>query len=200
MMQRLAPSMLCMLAIVVLTGCEAENILEDKLADEKEEAVSSSATSSGSGEESKDSGTPAAASTGGALSLGSVTWLHTNVSGWPQTANLSSVKISGDAITLNYDKYKSWPGVNTAGAFVNANPWVFVNLNGKWYAGTWEWMRHGTKTKSKAAVDGSHIKKSPLSNWHPKSGEVYGFMVSGLGRTSTRNVGERCNIVMVKWP
>ncbi len=134
------------------------------------------------------------------IQLGAVTWLHSNVSGWAQTANLASVRINGGNITLNYDKAGTWPGVNTAGATVNANPWIFVNRGGQWYAATWEWLRVGQTTKSTASVHGSHIGVAPLNGFSPVSGETYGFMVSGLARDNTRNVQERSNIVMVTWP
>jgi hypothetical protein len=134
---------------------------------------------------------------GASFSLGSVHWLHANVSGWAQTATLSGVKISGGSITLNYNKAKVWPAVGG----LNANPWIFVNRDGKWYGATWEWLRHGQTTKSAASVRGDHIKKAPLNNFAPVSGETYGFMVSGLARDkSTRNVSERSNVVMVRWP
>ena len=56
----------------------------------------------------------AQAATGGPIDLSKVVWLHNNVSGWPQTSTLSSVNVSGGSITLNYDKARSWRGVNTA--------------------------------------------------------------------------------------
>jgi len=128
-----------------------------------------------------------------------VTWLHSNVAGWPQTASLS-VSVGGGSISLNYSKAKVWPGVSAAGAIVNANPWIFVLRDGAWYAGTFEWLRPGQTSKPVSVVAGDHIKKSPLNNFSPRSGEVYGFMVSGLARTKTRNVRERSNVVMVRWP
>lgn len=146
----------------------------------------------------ESSAQPTAAAT--AFSLGSVRWLHTNVSGWPETASLSSVSVGGSSITLNYNKANSWPGVNHAGARVNANPWIFVNQGGTWYGATWEWLRVGQKTKATSSVHGSHIKKSPLTGFSPQSGETYGFMVSGLARDSKRNVKERSNVVMIRWP
>lgn len=127
-----------------------------------------------------------------------VIWLHSNVSGWYQTAHLRTV-IHGNSVEMDYDKAHEWPGVNTAGAFVNANPWIFVYRDHKWYAGTWEWMRHGQTVKSKRAVNGDHIKISPLNRFEPIVGETYGFMMSGLARTNVRNVQERSNVVMVKW-
>lgn len=125
-----------------------------------------------------------------------VVWLHENVSGWAQTSSLN-VSIGGGSITLNYDKAKVWPARNG----VNANPWVFVFRDGRWYAATFEWLRFGQTTKPTSTVRGDHIKKPPLNNFHPVSGEVYGFMVSGLARdNSTRNVRERTNVVMMRWP
>lgn len=125
-----------------------------------------------------------------------VVWLYENVSGWAQTSSLS-VSFSGGYINLNYDKARVWPAVNGS----NANPWVFVFRDGKWYAATFEWLRFGQTSKPMFTVRGDHIKKSPLNNFQPVSGEVYGFMVSGLARdSSTRNVRERTNVVMKRWP
>ncbi len=132
--------------------------------------------------------------------LGGVRWLHTDVSGWSETGTLRTVRVSGGTITLDYDKAKSWPGVDHAGAFVNANPWIFVNVSGVWYAATWEWLRVGQTSKSTRSVAGDHIKKHPLGNFRPRSGEVYGFMVSGLARDSARNVRERTQVLMYRWP
>lgn len=135
----------------------------------------------------------------GSFDLSNVRWLHTNVSGWSQTATLS-VSFSGDNINLNYNKARAWPSRNTAGASVNANAWVFVNINGTWYAATWEWLRYGQTSKAKSSVSGSHIGTSPLNNFSPQSGTVYGFMVSGLARSDVRNVQERSNVCMARWP
>lgn len=129
-----------------------------------------------------------------------VVWLHANVSGWSQTGTLSSVTLTDTTITLDYNKANVWPGVYIDGAYMNANLWVFVNLDGTWYAATWEWMKVGQITKNLYAVNGDHIKVPPLDTWSPVSGERYGFMVSGLARSSQRNVYERTNVVMLTWP
>ena len=127
---------------------------------------------------------------------GPIHWLHADVSGWAQTAILHA-SVGGGSINLSYDKAKIWPAVDGA----NANPWVIVNLNGQWYAGTFEWLRYGQTAKPMAVLSGGgHIKVPPLSSWRPHSGERIGLMVSGLARDSTRNVKERSNIVMVTWP
>lgn len=127
---------------------------------------------------------------------GTVHWLYPDVSSWPQTATLNA-SVGGGTINLSYDKAKVWHAV--AGA--NANPWVFVNLNGQWYAATFEYLRHGQTAKPMSVLNSrDHIKVSPLDKWRAHSGERIGLMVSGLVRGGYRNVKERSNIVMVTWP
>ena len=154
--------------------------------------------------------TPAADTTAGATAggastnglypaeiTGAVRWLHTDVSSWPVTAGMSASV--GSSINFPYSKTEAWPEVDG----VNANCWVFANVNGTWYAATFEWLRRGQTSKPKGVLDGSmgdHIKVAPLSGWRPASGERIGLMVSGLARTQLRNVKERSNIVMVTWP
>ncbi|MGH7806421.1 MAG: calcium-binding protein [Candidatus Binatia bacterium] len=125
-----------------------------------------------------------------------VTWLHTNVSGWAVTSPLS-VSFGSGLIHLDYDKADVWPG-NAEG--LNGNPWIFVWQNNQWYAATWEWLRVGQTAKSMSSVAGDHIKRAPLESFQPVSGQLYGFMVSGLARDAQRNVLERTPVVMVPWP
>ena len=138
------------------------------------------------------------------LDLNKVKWLHTNVSGWPVKAKLSSVTFKGSSICLNYDKAKVWSTGYINKTAVNANPWVFIYHSGKWYGATWEWMRPGQTCKSKSSVAGDHIKQKPFdasSGWKPKKGQVLYFMVSGLARMSNiKNVKERTAPVKVIWP
>ena len=165
------------------------------------ETASDGGTSGGDGG-SGDASTSGAAATDISVSADSagVVWLHTDVSGWAQTASLG-VSISGDTIRLKYDKTNVWPArVPLTSTPLNANAWVFVRQNGTWYAATWEWLKPGQTSKATSSVNGHHIGRAPLQNFSPKSGEVYGFMVSGLARNATRNVYERSNVVMVRWP
>ncbi len=132
-----------------------------------------------------------------------VIWLHHDVSGWEETATLSSVHFgAGSTICMDYDKADVWEGVNTVGAYVNANPWIFIQRDGQWYAATWEWMRVGQTCKNQSAVAGDHIKREPFESedWTPEPGEWYGFMLSGLARSPARNHEERSNVVMFQWP
>jgi hypothetical protein len=127
---------------------------------------------------------------------GPIQWLHTDVSGWAQTASLSA-SVGGGTINMPYSKARVWPAMDG----LNANPWVIVNLNGQWYAATFEWFRFGQTAKPMSVLSGGgHIKVAPLSGWRPRSGERIGLMVSGLARTTMRNVKERSNVVMVTWP
>ena len=139
------------------------------------------------------------------LDLKKVKWLHTDVSGWPVKAKLSSVTFNGSQICLNYDKANVWPKNQISGVDVNANPWVFIYQGGTWYGATWEWMRPGQTCKAKSSVAGDHIKQSPFdakSGWKPAKGQVLYFMVSGLARmgSSIANVKERTAPVKVIWP
>ena len=174
---RLAPGCLILIFALLWTGCE----------------WSSGDSDSGS----HDSGTPQDGSFPSEIT-GTIHWLHTDVSAWPATTTLNA-SVGGGTINLSYDKARAWPAVQGA----NANPWVFVKLDGQWYAATFEWLRHGQTAKPMAVLNGSmgdHIKMPPLSGWRPASGERIGLMVSGLARTELRNVKERSNVVMVTWP
>lgn len=124
-----------------------------------------------------------------------IVFLGTDVSGWPETSRLNA-SIEGDMIRLDYDKANTWPAKNG----VNANAWIIVNQGGQLYAATFEWLKRGQTTKPLAVINGNHIKKSPLNDFRPRSGETYGFFVSGLARDSTRNVEERTNIDFIRWP
>jgi hypothetical protein len=132
---------------------------------------------------------------------GTIHWLDRNVSSWPQTATLTA-SVGGGSISMPYDKAKVWPAVDG----VNANPWVIVKIGGQWYAGTFEYFKHGQQGKPMCVLAqcggyGNHFQQAPLNSWRPRSGERIGLMVSGLARgSSLRNVQERSNVAMVTWP
>lgn len=130
--------------------------------------------------------------------IGAISWKGKNISSWPITTTLRA-SVSGGNVTLSYDKKNSWPVVDG----VCGNCWAIVNINGKWYAGTFEYLRPGQTSKPSYTLDGSngdHFKVSPLSSWRPQHGEVFGLMVSGLCRGGLSNVQERSNICVVRWP
>ena len=138
--------------------------------------------------------------------LSKVTWLHTNVSNWPVTHDLK-VNIGAGLICMEFGGSATWPTASIphrSGAYnieVNANPWVFVWRNGRWYGGTWEWMVPNGTCKNKSSVEGGHIKQPGLIDWNPVSGETYYFMVSSIARgANLNNYQARTNVVPVKWP
>ena len=179
----------CMMA---MTGCEL--FPSDDSSDSGSSESASTATTTASAPP-PETATPQASVSSPSDALGGIVWLDQNISGWPQTARLNA-SVSGGTVFLNYDKAGSWPGRDG----LNANAWAFVNRNGTWYGTTWEWLKVGQTAKSASTVEGGHMKKSELAGYRPRSGEVIGFMVSGLIRDSTRNVSERSNIVLVTWP
>jgi hypothetical protein len=134
------------------------------------------------------------------FSLGSVEWLHTDVSGWRVTSQITDITIDRDTICIYHTKAGRWP--ERGGG--EGNPWVFGNVGGRWYAATYEWLRPGQTCKhierSGEWGIGPHTKAEPLESWAPKKGERVGLMVSAFARDSTRTVSERSNIVMVTWP
>lgn len=130
-----------------------------------------------------------------APSMSKITWLNTDISGWKQTTKLSASQ-SGSTVTLNYDKSKVWPDM---GGNINANVWIVIPLDGRYYAVTWEWLRPGQQSKAACAVSPSHFKNSKVSNWYPKKGETYHMMVSTPARGPQRTLNERSNLAPVKW-
>ena len=138
--------------------------------------------------------------------LSKVTWLHTNVSNWPVTHNLK-VNIGAGLICMEFGGTKTWPSAeidHRSGAYkikVNANPWVFVWRNGRWYGGTWEWMVPNGTCKNLRSVEGGHIKQPGLVDWDPVPGETHYFMVAAIARgANLNNYQARTDVVSVVWP
>jgi hypothetical protein len=135
------------------------------------------------------------------LDLSKVSFLHTNISGWPSTSQITSVRITGSQICVYHTKSGRWPVKVLSGVAVEGNPWVVANRNGRWYAGTYEWLRPGQICKGITAGNiGGHIKRAPLDNWRPRSGEQVCFIVSTLARDANRTSNERTNVSCVRWP
>ena len=145
----------------------------------------------------------------GAFDLSTVEWLHHDVSDWPETSTITGVEIDDDAsgrICIEHTKRDDWPGVRgVVSVVVAGNPWVFAQVDGQWYAATYEWLRPGQRCKLEGKTPsrelGPHIKRAPLDRWVPQSGERVGFMVSTPARTGPRGpLRERSNIEFVVWP
>jgi hypothetical protein len=107
----------------------------------------------------------------------------------------------GEMVFLNNSKSNVWP---LEIEDVNANAWLVVNVDGIWYAGTWEFMRKGQTVKSTLAMKGpSHLIYPPLSKFLPVRGEIYGFFNSCVTRNGitsrNNNCKERTNIALFKF-
>ena len=142
-----------------------------------------------------------------------VRWLHTNVSGWPQTSTITDIRIRdvpAGGICIEHTQSGSWPGVDSRlGVELAGNAWVFGNIGGVWYGATYDWLRPGQICKftvqgkhDRPAVElGPHTKQPPLAGWVPRTGERVGFMVSTLARFGPEgDRQERSDIVVVTWP
>lgn len=139
---------------------------------------------------------------GDPIDLNSVTFLHSDVSSWSVTSTVTNVSVSRGSICIEHTKSGRWPVLDN----LEGNPWVFAQINGRWHAWTWEWLRPGQTCKSSPDTGdwttslGPHGERDPANSWRPQSGELVGFMVSTHGRDGRRTSNERSNIVMVRWP
>jgi hypothetical protein len=174
----------------LLCSCEYDGRREDR-STEQGERLSGDASS-----ETRSGGADA-------ISLSGVVWLDMDISGWPITTSLNP-HVSGGVLWLENDKENVWPdGVEArGGGGCNANAWIFVKVDGTWYAATWEYLRRGGHHKQAAWLKGGdgHISSPPLSTWYPRSGETYGHMVSTLARGGYRTIDERSNVALHTWP
>ncbi len=142
--------------------------------------------------------------------LDQVIWLHTDVSAWEETMTLESIDLQGNLICMNHGSQDEgvyvWPEKEySPGTWVVGNPWIFIEHEDQWYAGTWEWLRPDQTCKAITSVAGDHIKVAPFdaqSEWTPTSGETYYFMISSLARQTNviKNVQERSNLLKFVWP
>ena len=139
--------------------------------------------------------------------LSKVSWLHTNVSNWPVTSKLRVSISSSGRVCFSFADASKWPTTtirHTSGTRdiqVNANPWVFAYIKGKWYGGTFEWFTPTGTCKAGKTVSGDHVKKSPMRSWDPKKGETLYFMVSALARfPGYVKHKARTDLVKVVWP
>jgi hypothetical protein len=151
----------------------------------------------------------APAQAGDAIDLSQVTFLHANVSGWPATSRVERVEVGPGRICVDHSKLGTWPSLVLQGEAIEGNPWVVAQVGGRWYAGTYEWLRPGQHCKTLGATPptstvadqlGPHIKQAPLDGWRPRPGERVGVFVSTHARGSERTLNERTNVVAFEWP
>lgn len=130
-------------------------------------------------------------------------WLEQNIESWPITTNLEA-EVTNNHIIMRYDKSSTWPAGNTRardGGPLVGNAWVIANVDGTWYAETWEWMRQGQQMKARTSLTGpGHLRSRMLRDWEPASGETIYIMVSTFVRGPERTSNERSAAIPVVWP
>lgn len=146
-----------------------------------------------------------------------VTFLKgTNISRWSETSPIRSVEVSNNGICIDHPKNGQWtgkvaipPASGESPLRLEANHWIVVKKGGKYYAGTYEWIRNGGQRcklggglrKIYHELGADQINVHPLNKkWVPKGGDVVGFMASGLARNNVRNERERTNIQWYRLP
>ena len=142
--------------------------------------------------------------------MSDLVWLHApDAAEWPVTSTISAVtfRLTDGHVTqicFPHSKAGKWPRSGAG----EGNVWVVAEVDGTWYAATWDYIRPGQVCKNASGFEwddrrhgiGPHTKRPPLDRWVPRSGEQVGFMVSGFARTSQRTIRERSNIFMTEWP
>lgn len=133
------------------------------------------------------------------FNINNVIWLtfpmNVNMSTWKVTSEITEIKVETSQICIDHTKKGKWPTIDLGEeTIVEGNPWVIVKINGKWYGGTYEWLRPGQICKFVGSTNavgriGPHAKIPPLKTWYPRRGEYVGFMVSSLARMGPQPKG-----------
>jgi hypothetical protein len=133
-----------------------------------------------------------------------ITWLHANISDWTVSSTITGVTLpgAGGTMCIFHTEAGAWPLYVDNGVEGEGNAWIFANIGGQWYGGTFEWLRPGQQCKPVITREniGPHVKQSPLSSWVPQSGEVVGVAMSTPARSNLRTSNQRTNVVLVTWP
>ncbi len=135
-----------------------------------------------------------------------ILWLDKNISAWPATAQIQSVEVAANGICFDFTTAQNWPIKDMREFVSTGNYWVISNLEGVWYASTYEWIVPGLRCEDdNASTIADGTKKREFSRedykWVPKSGELVGFMVSSMARfNETNGVQERSPIFWIRWP
>lgn len=136
-----------------------------------------------------------------------VIWIDPDISSFPVTAAVS-VNVRGSILDVQDSMRSVWPRrfhTILRNDCCNRSLWIFVKLEGQWYASTFEFIRFGETRRFVASVNGMQIQRPPFLRsgfeWRPAAGEVYGFMTSGMSRFNfdNLNVRERSNVSLYRW-
>ena len=132
--------------------------------------------------------------------LSEVVWpRYLNVSKWPETSVLSGVSISENRTNAKHSKSGEWPPYEEGGNSLDSSLWIFVEIEGVWYASTFEYLRPQQYTKGLGyRLIPTWTKQRPINTFDLRKGDKVQVMASGLARRSNvKNVKERSNFVEV---
>jgi len=132
--------------------------------------------------------------------LSEVVWpRYLNVSKWRETSVLSGVSISENRTNAKHSKSGEWPPYEEGGDSVDSSLWIFVEIQGVWYASTFEYLRPNQYTKGLGyRLIPTWTKQRPINTFDLRKGDKVQVMASGLARRSNvKNVKERSNFVEV---
>lgn len=136
---------------------------------------------------------------------------------FPVTARLESFGVVPNRMTIRSTGTSAWPPVPVGDAQQSATLWVFLNINGQWYASGAERLRPNQTNGDKPVADPSQGGLStligggwlydagrwgPMAGYNPKPGEHIGVMlVAGSTRSDDRTpLQARTGVVEVIWP
>jgi len=145
-----------------------------------------------------------------AIDINLVNWNRSEeeVKTWPikATMTLCSPDRAPADIVLAYDAGTRWPNL-ADNKKVNANVHVIFMIDGRYYGGTWEWLRREVVSATwrrhlEVPFDeiGRQTQMTQMEKHRLSKGDKVWFMVSGLCRGGARNVKERTQIMEVTWP
>jgi hypothetical protein len=142
---------------------------------------------------------------------GEVIWHDADPSGYPITARLSEVAITGDItgpVTVCWRMPPPSWATNGATKPSNGNVWIGARFaDGRVHMGTWEqyapkFAEHQCRTTEAKAGEPPFIQAHGLSGWVPAHGERVYHMISTIARGGAppNLPHERSNIYETVWP
>ena len=151
-----------------------------------------------------------------------ITWLHTDISAWEKTSQITNVEIKENGeVCIYHSKSGQWEAKSIADSDSDRDPstsdsveghaWIIVPIDDKYYAAIYDYLIagepcHALDTGSIANLYdsdkslGKRTGKEPLNSWIALGGDTIYFMVSGLVEGGKSNVEERSGIIKITLP